>query len=124
MEQVSKRRTERKTSPPYSCGLGPAFDVIGGRWKAVILWELHEGPLRFGELRRRIGGITEKMLIQQLREMEQDKLIARKAFQTIPPHVEYSLTTEGHGLNDALEDLSIWGKKYAEAIGIVEQYAQ
>lgn len=124
MQQVNKRRVERKILPPYSCGLGPAFDVVGGRWKATILWELHEGPLRFGELKRRIGGITEKMLIQQLREMEQDKLVARKVFHTVPPHVEYSLTSSGYGLNDALEDLSVWGKKYAETMGIVDQYTQ
>src|SRR3546814_2692625 len=57
---------------PYNDGLGPVFEIIGGKWKALILWELHDTPVRFGALKRRIAGISEKMLIQQLREMEAD----------------------------------------------------
>jgi hypothetical protein len=58
------------TKRAYACGIGPAFEVVGGKWKAIILWELEGGPLRFGELRRRVTGASEKMLIQQLRELE------------------------------------------------------
>ena len=63
---------------PYNDGLGPVFEIIGGKWKALILWELHDTPVRFGALKRRIAGISEKMLIQQLREMEADGLVHRR----------------------------------------------
>jgi len=99
---------------PYNCGIGPAFDVIGGKWKAVILWELNNHIRRFGELKRLIPGISEKMLIQQLRELEQDGLISRKMFNEIPPRVEYSTTLLGDSLNIALGPLCDWGNSYAK----------
>jgi len=101
----------------YNCGIGPAFDAIGGKWKAVILWELRDGAVRFGELKRMVEGISEKMLIQQLRELEQDKLLVRKMFHEVPPRVEYSLTKWGVSLNKALTDLADWGEGYAKATG-------
>lgn len=96
---------------PYSCGLGPAFEVIGGKWKALILWEISEKPRRFGELKRLIPGISEKMLIQQLREMEGDGLVRRKIFREVPPRVEYSVTPRGSSLNKALGPLANWGEQ-------------
>ena len=69
---------------PYNCGIGPAFEVVGGKWKALIVSELHEGTRRTGELRRRIGRVSEKMLIQQLRELERDGVIHREAFSQDP----------------------------------------
>ena len=98
-----------KVKREYSCGLDAAVDVIGGKWKALILWELHEGKARFAELRRRVPGVSEKMLVQQLREMEADGLVHREVFQEVPPRVEYSLTELGAGLNAALEPLGVWG---------------
>jgi DNA-binding HxlR family transcriptional regulator len=109
------------TRRAYACGIGPAFEVIGGKWKAVILWELKDGPLRFGELRRRVAGASEKMLIQQLRELEQDRLITRQVFPEVPPRVEYSLSDWGIRLNTALSSLADWGEAYAKATG---RYAQ
>lgn len=100
---------------PFNCGIGPAFEVIGGKWKAVILYELHAGPVRTGELRRLLEGITEKMLIQQLREMEADGLVTRVAYPEVPPRVEYSLTRAGAELNKALGPIADWGRKYAQA---------
>ena len=94
----------------YSCGLDAAIDVIGGRWKALILWALHYGPLRTGELRRKVSGISEKMLIQVLREMEADQIVHREVFHEVPPRVEYSLTEQGVRLNDALLPLGDWGE--------------
>lgn len=101
---------------PYICGLDAAMDVIGGKWKALILWELNEGPRRPGELRRLITGISEKMLIQQLRALEADGIVHRKAHREIPPHVEYSLTPFGHSLNDALLPLGDWGEHHMQQI--------
>ena len=98
----------------FNCGIGPAFAVIGGKWKAVILWELHGAPRRFGELRRLVPGITEKMLIQQLRELVADGLVSRVDMATVPPHVEYSLTPLGASLNTALGPLAQWGTRYEQ----------
>jgi DNA-binding HxlR family transcriptional regulator len=100
-----------------SCGLGPAFSVIGGKWKALILWLIHTEPRRFGELKRLVPDISEKMLIQQLREMEADGLVHRKVFHEVPPKVEYSATELGISLDDALVPLATWGQKHAERIG-------
>jgi DNA-binding HxlR family transcriptional regulator len=100
----------------YSCGLDAAVDVIGGRWKALILWALHHGPMRTGELRRSVSGISEKMLIQVLREMESDELVHREAFHEVPPRVEYSLTQLGARLNEALLPLGDWGEDNMQAI--------
>jgi DNA-binding HxlR family transcriptional regulator len=97
---------------PYSCGLGPAFEVIGGKWKALILWEISEKPCRFGALKRLVPGISEKMLIQQLREMEADGLVHREVFHEVPPRVEYSVTRIGASLNKALGPLADWGEKH------------
>ncbi|MBA3677521.1 MAG: helix-turn-helix transcriptional regulator [Sphingosinicella sp.] len=101
----------------YACGIGPAFDVVGGKWKALILWELHPGALRFGELKRRIAGVSEKMLIQQLKELERDDLVVRTVFNQVPPHVEYSLTSWGQTLNKALLPIAAWGEKYSLETG-------
>lgn len=101
--------------PHFNCGIGPAFAVIGGRWKAAILWELNAGTRRFGELRRLLSGISEKMLIQQLRELVADGLVLRVARNAVPPHVEYSLTALGESLNLALGPLADWGARYAQA---------
>jgi len=94
----------------YNCGLDAAVDVVGGKWKALILWALHDHALRFGELRRQISGISEKMLIQQLREMELYGLVHREVYHQVPPKVEYSLTEFGQSLNTALVPLGVWGE--------------
>ncbi|WP_326598142.1 winged helix-turn-helix transcriptional regulator [Streptomyces sp. NBC_01803] len=105
------------TKRSYSCGLDAAIDVVGGKWKPLILWALHEGTLRFGELRRVIDGVSEKVLIQQLRELEADEIVHREVYREVPPRVEYSLTPFGVSLNDALEPLSTWGHEHMEHIG-------
>ena len=101
----------------YDCGIGPAFDVVGGKWKAAILWELSEASLRFGQLKRRVPGVTEKMLIQQLRELERDQIVTRTVFHEVPPRVEYALTKWGKDLNTALVPIANWGESYAKATG-------
>jgi DNA-binding HxlR family transcriptional regulator len=95
---------------PYICGIDAGMDVVSGKWKSLILWELDNyGARRFGELRRGLPGVSEKMLIQQLREMEQDGLIHREVYREVPPRVEYSLTGHGKSLNEALRPLGAWG---------------
>lgn len=103
---------------PYFCGIDAAMDVISGKWKGLLLWELENyGIRRFGELRRGLPGVSEKMLIQQLRELEEDGLIDRKVYPEIPPRVEYRLTDLGRSLNSALKPLGAWGRQRIERIG-------
>ena len=97
--------------PPYECGLDAAVDVIGGKWKVSILWALSVKPRRPGDLRRGVKGISEKMLIQQLRQMEADGLVTRTAYPEIPPRVEYSLTPLGESLNQALDPARRLGRR-------------
>lgn len=95
---------------PYICGIDAAMDVVSGKWKSLILWELDtHGVRRFGELRRGLPGVSEKMLIQHLREMEEDELVHREVYREVPPRVEYSLTEHGRSLNEALRPLGVWG---------------
>jgi DNA-binding HxlR family transcriptional regulator len=101
---------------PYSCGIDAAIDVVGGKWKVLILWALHDGYQRFGELRRLIPGISEKVLIQQLRELEADEIVHREVYREVPPRVEYSLTDFGVSLNEALGPLGDWGSEHRERI--------
>ena len=103
----------------YHCPVEAAVDVFGGKWKALILWWLQERTWRFAELRRQIPGITEKMLTQQLRELEADGIVARRVYPTVPPKVEYSLTEYGRSLKRALRALCDWGKNHMERIGAV-----
>jgi DNA-binding HxlR family transcriptional regulator len=110
-----------KTQQPYTCGLVPALEVIGGKWKALILWEMNTGPRRFGELKRRVVGISEKMLIQALRELETDGVVHREVFHEVPPRVEYSVTEFGATLNAALEPLCCWGERHMERIVTLHQ---
>ena len=102
--------------PAFGCGIEAALSVIGGKWKPLVLWNLVAGCRRFGELRRAVTGISEKMLIQQLREMEADGIVAREDFREIPPRVEYSLTEFGVSLTEALRPLCEWGSKHQERI--------
>ncbi|HEY8479471.1 MAG TPA: helix-turn-helix domain-containing protein [Spirillospora sp.] len=103
-------RTPRRAGA-YVCGIDAAMDVIGGKWKGLILWALNERPHRFGELRRELPGVTEKVLAAQLRELEEDGIVNREVHDEVPPRVVYSLTPLGVSLNEALEPLGEWGRK-------------
>lgn len=108
-------------SKSYHCPVEAALDVLGGKWKPIILWWLHQKTCRFSELRRLIPGVTEKMLIQQLRELEADGIVHRRVYQTVPPKVEYSLTDHGRSLKRALNAMCDWGKLHMDRIGAVEK---
>ena len=96
----------------FSCGLDAAVSVVEGKWKPLILWELHEAPRRYGELRRLLPGISEKVLIQQLRQLQAAGLVDRLDFGEVPPRVQYSLTDLGEDLNTALLPLGDWGERH------------
>ncbi|MEV6817421.1 helix-turn-helix transcriptional regulator [Nocardiopsis akebiae] len=107
----------------YHCGIDAAMDVIGGRWKVLILWALDEEPRRFGELRRMLDGVTEKVLASHLRELEEDGIVHREDFGEVPPRVEYSLTAVGESLNEALAPLGAWGRAHViDAAGPVDAH--
>ncbi|MQA82755.1 MAG: transcriptional regulator [Streptosporangiales bacterium] len=100
------------------------MDVVSGKWKTLILWELDtHGARRFGELRRGLPGVSEKMLVQHLREMEEDGLVHREVYREVPPRVEYSLTRDGQSLNEALGPLGEWGKARMVRIGAERVHA-
>ncbi|MGV4984749.1 winged helix-turn-helix transcriptional regulator [Streptomyces sp. NPDC001709] len=101
----------------YVCGVDAAMDVIGGKWKGLVLWALHERPHRFGELRRALPGVSEKVLAAQLRELEADGIVHREEYDEVPPRVEYSLTERGALLNEALAPLGEWGREHVLGAG-------
>jgi DNA-binding HxlR family transcriptional regulator len=96
-----------------TCGMGYALSMIGGRWKANILWRLLiHGKLRYSELRKNIPTISERMLVAQLRELEADRLIKRIVYPEVPPRVEYDLTELGSSMRPMLESISAWGEMH------------
>ena len=96
----------------YHCPVETMLSVIGGKWKPVILWNLHDGARRFLELQRLIPGVTRKMLAQHLRELEQQGIVARKIYGQVPLKVEYSLTSYGETLRPILRAMCYWGKRH------------
>lgn len=99
-------------SKPYGCSVEATLDAIGGRWKAVILFHLLEGTKRFGELKKLIPDVAQRMLTNQLRELEDDGIITRKVYAQVPPKVEYSLTNYGRTLEPILLLMRDWGAEH------------
>ena len=100
------------------CSVEAAISLIDGKWKCVILWHLlNEGTLRFNEIRKRIPSITQRMLTNQLRELEQDGVIHREVYPQVPPKVEYCLTDFGHSLEHILLALKSWGDAHIDQFG-------
>jgi DNA-binding HxlR family transcriptional regulator len=96
------------------CPAERTLDIIGGRWKVLILWQLFQGKRRFSELFRAVDGITQKMLTQQLRELEKDGIVHRQVYPQIPPKVEYSLTPLGASLRPVVDAMCEWGLQQRE----------
>jgi len=107
-ENSTNARNERSINSV--CGTAHALSIIGGRWKPTILHHLLvAGKLRFGELRDQVKGISERMLVLQLRELEADAIITREVYAEVPPRVEYALTDMGLSMRNMLEGISQWG---------------
>ena len=111
VKETSTNQINKKTELS-KCPVTFTLDKIGGRWKPIILFHLMTGTKRYSDLRRAIPPVSEKMLIQQIRELEEHKLVVRKVYPIVPPHVEYSLSKTGKELTPILEAMAQWGLKH------------
>lgn len=105
---------ERKTLP--ACPVETTLTLIGDKWKVLIIRDLLDGTKRFGELKKSVTGISQKVLTANLRAMEKDKLLHRKVYAQVPPKVEYSLTETGNSLKPILDSLATWGFAYKKSV--------
>ena len=103
----------------YHCAMDVTMDYIGGKWKTVVLWYLRNKTLRFGELKKQIPDMTEKMLSIQLKKLEEDGLVKREVFAEVPLRVEYSLTEFGKSLSPVVEAIAKWGRALGDTEGKV-----
>jgi DNA-binding HxlR family transcriptional regulator len=110
----SSTNQENKRIINNRCPVTFTLERIGGRWKPLILYNLQAATLRYTQLKKSIPAITEKMLIQHLRELEADDLIKRDVKPVVPPHVEYSLTKKGESLGVLLNEMAKWGMEYRD----------
>lgn len=95
-----------------ACPVETTLMIIGDKWKVLILRDLMDGTKRFGELKKSIGSVSQKVLTAQLRDMEEKKLVIRKVYAEVPPRVEYTLTETGYSLKPILDAMSAWGEEY------------
>ena len=100
----------------HACPIETTLDVLGGKWKGMVLHRLLHGTLRFNELRRLLPHVTQRMLTRQLRELERDGVIGRKVYAEVPPRVEYSLTPFGLSLEPILLMMEEWGHRYQHQV--------
>jgi DNA-binding HxlR family transcriptional regulator len=104
----------------YRCPVEATLGVIGGKWKVLILFWLRDRTCRFGELKRQIPGVSERVLAQQLRELEADGIVRREVFPEVPPRVEYSLSDYGQTLRPITDLMCAWGKAHMTRAGVRE----
>ena len=112
-----KRYIFKMHDKTYHCAMDVTMDYIGGKWKTVVLWYLRNDTLRFGELKKQIPDITEKMLSIQLKKLEEDGLVKRDVYAEVPLRVEYSLTEFGKTLAPVVEAIAKWGRTLGEKEG-------
>lgn len=110
---VTRSKTRHTSYDVTACPVEATLELIGGKWKGIILFYLLEGRLRNSELKRHIGCVTQRMLTKQLRELEADGLVERIVHAEVPPRVEYELSKEGMSLKPLLNSLKKWGEKHA-----------
>lgn len=109
------------TETIFKCGLEAVLAILGGKWKPLIIYHLASGQKRTGQLRRLVTNVSEKMLIQHLKELTDDGVIRRIDFQSVPPHVEYELTDFGRSLANVLAPLCEWGTRHTSEIAFIVQ---
>ncbi|MDQ3099115.1 MAG: helix-turn-helix transcriptional regulator [bacterium] len=104
------KKTKKHQLDDKTCGVSKTIRIIGSKWTILILYNLLEGPRRFGELQKLLAGISPRTLSLRLTELEGDGLISKKIFAEVPPHVEYTLTKKGQTLNDVICKMREWGE--------------
>lgn len=109
---------------PYGCPVEAAMNIIGGKYKVIIIWNLIGKTLRYNELKKAIPQTTPKMLSQQLKELEADGIVNRILYPVVPPKTEYSLTEVGDTLVPIIEGLCVWGRKYYDVFQFLKPVAQ
>lgn len=113
---VPQRRYRQKIDPMRdACPVRAALDVVRGRWKPLLLFELHLGTRRFSELQKKLQGASPQALALQLRQLEADGVIVRRVYAAVPPRVEYSLTPLGSALGKVMDELTAWGSEYLKS---------
>jgi DNA-binding HxlR family transcriptional regulator len=113
---MRNQHAKQRPKSGESCPTQATIAAIGGRWKIIILWHLYGGKLRFSELRRKVLGISQKMLTEQLRELERHGLVTRTVYAEVPPRVEYAATPLGESLRPVITAISDWGRTHGEKI--------
>jgi len=103
----------------YACSFAFALDMVSGKWKGLILWYLRDETLRYGEIRKKLDGITQKMLTQTLRDLEKHQLVTRKVYAVVPPKVEYTISEHGKKLIPIFEQMLEWGDDVGLQLGEV-----
>jgi DNA-binding HxlR family transcriptional regulator len=109
MRKENSTNTQNEQIINSTCGMAYTLNILGGRWKPAILCRLSNGTMRYGELKKDIEGISERMLVAQLRELEVDGIVERIVYAEVPPRVEYRLTKLGNSLTPVLSAMSKWG---------------
>ncbi|MNU92568.1 putative HTH-type transcriptional regulator YybR [compost metagenome] len=117
IKETSSNNENKKTIMEF-CPVSFTLDKISGRWKPLIVWNLRHGKKRYSELKKAIPSITEKMLIQHLKQLESDGLVIREVLMIMPPHVEYSLSDSGKDIIPALDAMAVWGLKNGTPISV------
>ncbi len=108
-------REHKVSCSNYQCEIELTLEILGGKWKALIIWNLHlHGVIRYNEFRRIIPNVTQKMLTQQLKELEKYGIVSRAAYPTVPPTVDYRLTELGEELIPIMSAMDSWGKAYVK----------
>ena len=119
MDTVDDRAPPQLRFTKYDCNDGcpveAALEQVAGKWKGVIVYHLLEGTLRFNELNRRIGAVSQRTLTKQLRDLEADGIVERTVHPVVPPHVDYALTDKGRKLQPVVEALHVWGSRFPRA---------
>lgn len=116
MRKTNSTNTINQQQLIRACGMAHTLSVIGGRWKSSILCRLSDGPVRYGKLKTSIEGISERMLVAQLKELEKDGIVERHVYAEVPPRVEYSLTSLGHAMKPMFDMMSDWGMMHRATI--------
>jgi DNA-binding HxlR family transcriptional regulator len=109
----TKKMTTSSEICDTGCGLNATLRIISGKWKPLVLFFLRDGPKRYGELKRLIPGVSDKVLIQSLKDLEADHVLARTDYKEVPPRVDYALAPLGRSLADAIVPLCTWGTENA-----------